>query len=404
MISHAASRRIWPVVMIVLVAVNLRPAVTAVGPLLTQIRSDLHLSGAEAGALTTLPLFFFGSFGLIAPFVRRSGEWLLVTSMGVLAAALLVRAIPNEVALFAGALLAGIGISVGNVAVPAIIKRDHPDAITLVTALYTIAVTGGAAISAAIAVPLADALGHGWRLPLLLLVVPAVLAGLAWVPRMRGAPARTTPPDAPLGIWRDPLAWAVTAFMGTQSLLAYVVFAWLPTIYQDRGMDEAAAGFVLAVSALMQVVGALTVPVVERRLPDHRPLVLVTCVFVLVGFAGVAWAPIGTAWLWTVVLGLGQGAVFALALSFIGLRAADSHIATRLSGMSQGVGYMIAALGPLGVGAVRDLTGGWTVPAIILLAITCVMGVPGVVAGRTATVGAARTPATATRGDPGRPR
>ncbi|HEY7487907.1 MAG TPA: MFS transporter [Streptosporangiaceae bacterium] len=392
MISRAVPRRIWPVALIVLVALNLRPAITAVGPLLTQIRDDLHLSGAAAGALTTLPLLFFGSFGLIAPFVRRSGEWLLVSSMGVLVVALLVRAIPNEVALFAGSLLAGIGISVGNVAVPGIIKRDHPHSITLVTSVYTIAVSGGAAIAAGTAVPVADALGHGWRLPLVLLAVPALLAGLAWVPRTRGAPARTPPADAPLGIWRHPLAWAVTAFMGTQSLLAYVVFAWLPTIYQDRGMDEAAAGYLLAASAVMQVMGALAVPIIERRLPDQRPLVLITTAFVLVGFAGVAWAPIGTALLWTVILGLGQGAVFAMALSFIGLRAADSHVATRLSGMSQGVGYAIAALGPLGIGAVHDLTGSWTVPAIILLVITFLMAVPGVAAGRTGTVGAEPEP------------
>jgi cyanate transporter len=388
MIDRPLARRIWPVAMIVLVALNLRPAVTAIGPLLSQIRGDLGLSGAAAGALTTLPLLFFGSFGLVAPFVRRSGEWLLVSSMGILVVALLIRVIPHEVALFAGSLLAGIGISVGNVAVPAIIKRDHPDAITAVTAVYTIAVTGGAALSAAVAVPLGDAIGQGWRPPLVLLAVPALLAGLAWVPRTRGGRPRTAPADTATGLWRNSLAWAVTAFMGIQSLLAYVVFGWLPTIYQDRGMAETAAGFVLAGSALMQVTGALAVPVIERRLPDQRPLVSVSAGFVLVGFAGVAWAPVGTAWLWTVVLGLGQGAAFATALSFIGLRSADQHVAARLSGMSQGIGYVIAALGPLGIGAVHDGTGGWTVPAIILLVITCLMAVPGLAAGQRRAIGA----------------
>src|ERR687896_1298427 len=220
--NRPIARRIWPIVLIVLVAVNLRPAITAVGPLLTQIRHDLHLSGTAAGALTTLPLIFFGSFGLMAPFVRRRGEWLLVASMGILVVALLVRVIPNEAALFAGSLLAGIGISVGNVAVPAIIKRDHPGAITTITSVYTIAVTGGAAVSAAIVVPAGDAIGHGWRPPLVLLAVPALLAGLAWVPRTRGGRPRTAPADTVPGLWRHPLAWAVTGFMGIQSLLAYV--------------------------------------------------------------------------------------------------------------------------------------------------------------------------------------
>src|SRR5918992_3314081 len=185
MINRPLARRIWPIVLIVLVALNLRPAVTAVGPLLSQIRDDLGLSGAAAGALTTLPLVFFGCFGLIAPFVRRSGEWLLVSSMGILVVALLIRVIPHEVAQFAGSLLAGIGISVGNVAVPAIIKRDHPELITTVTAVYTVAVTGGAAISAGVMVPLENALDHGWRQPLVLLTIPAALAGLPRTPRTR---------------------------------------------------------------------------------------------------------------------------------------------------------------------------------------------------------------------------
>jgi cyanate transporter len=398
-------RRIWPIVMIVLVAVNLRPAITAVGPLLTQIRHDLDLSGTAAGALTTLPLVFFGSFGLIAPFVRRRGEWLLVASMGILVVALLVRIIPNEVALFAGSLLAGIGISVGNVAVPAIIKRDHPELITTVTAVYTIAVTGGAAISAGVMVPLEKALDHGWRLPLVLLTIPAALAGLAWVPRMRrGGRLEAAPAAAATRLWRDRLAWAVTGYMGTQSLLAYVVFAWLPTIYQDRGMDETSAGFVLAVSGLLQAAGALSVPVIARGLPDQRRLVLLITVVILAGFAGVAWAPLASAPLWAVVLGFGQGAAFALALSFMGLRAANQHVAVRLSGMSQSVGYAIAAIGPLGIGALHDLTGGWTVPTIVLLISTGFMTLPGLAAGRARTISAAPEPASAHPGGQPRPR
>jgi len=183
--------------------------------------------------------------------------------------------------------------------------------------------------------------------------------------------------------------------MGTQALLAYVVFAWLPTIYQDRGMGETSAGFVLALSGLVQTAGALSVPVIERGLPDQRRLVLLITGFVLAGFAGVAWAPLASAPVWAVLLGFGQGAAFALALSFMGLRAANQHVAVRLSGMSQAVGYAIAAIGPLGIGAVHDLTGGWTVPAIVLLIITVFMTLPGLAAGRTRTISAAPQPASA---------
>ena len=388
-------RRYIGIALIVLVALNLRPAVVAVGPLLSQIQGDLHLSGTAAGALTTLPLLFFGSFGLLAPFLRRRppGETLLVTSMGLLVVALLSRVIPVPAALFAGSLLAGMAISIGNVAVPSIIKRDHPHAITKATAVYTVAVTAGAAISSSVAVPIERGAGSTWRLPLALLAIPAVVAGIAWLPRARRARAAPAPADGSPRVWRSALAWQVTGFMGIQSLLAYVVSGWLPTICQDRGLSETMGGYALGVTSLLQAVGALAVPAIERRLRDQRPIVGLVVGLCLIGFAGVAWAPIGSVWLWITVLGLGQGLGFAIALSFIGLRAPDAHVAGRLSGMAQGVGYVIAALGPLGVGAVHDATHGWSVPMVIILATTVVLLVPGLGAGRAHMIGAVREPA-----------
>jgi cyanate transporter len=389
-------RRYAGVALIVLVALNLRPAVVAVGPLLTQIRADLDLSGAAAGALTTLPVLFFGSFGMVAPFLRRSprGETLLVTSMSLLVVALLARAIPVQVALFGGALLAGIAISIGNIAVPSIIKRDHPQAITTVTAVYTVAITVGAAVSSSVVVPTEHALGSGWRLPLMLLAVPAAVAGIAWLPRLRAA-AGTASPRVSGGprVWRSALAWQVTGFMGTQSLLAYVTSGWLPTICQDRGLSEAAGGYALGLTSLLQAVGALLVPVIERRLRDQRPLVVLVAVVCVIAYSGVVWAPVGSIWVWIVLLGFGQGVGFATALSFIGLRAGDAHVTAQLSGMSQGLGYVIAALGPLAVGAMHDATHGWSVPAVLLLAVSVAMLIPGLGAGRNRLIGVEYTPA-----------
>ncbi|MBD2897781.1 MFS transporter [Spirillospora sp. NPDC000708] len=384
------------VLLIVLVAVNLRPAISAVGPVLTEIQDAFHLSGTAAGALTTLPLVFFGSYGLVAPFLRRPprSETLLVIAMGLLIAGLLLRLVDAPFPLFAGSLVAGIAISVGNIAMPAIIKRDHPDSITTVTAVYTLAVSGGASISSGLAVPVEDAFGSSWRLPLGLLAVPAAIAGLIWLPKaVRASRAARSAPSAPPSrasaalVWRTGLAWQVTVFMGLQSLLAYVVLGWLPTICQDRGMTDTAAGYVLALTAAIQAVGSLGVPLLERRMRDQRPLVTLTCSLCVVGFAGIAWAPIATVWLWAIVLGIGQGLGFATALSFIGLRAHDAGVAAQLSGMAQGVGYVIAALGPLVIGALHDATGGWTVPMIAVLAVCGALAVPGLPAGRNRTLG-----------------
>jgi cyanate transporter len=390
-------RRYAGIALIVLVAVNLRPAVVAVAPLLGQIQHDLGLSGAEAGVLTTLPLLFFGAFGLVAPLLRRAprGETLLVASMALLVVALLVRVAPSQAALFGGALLAGIAISIGNIAVPSIIKRDHPNRVTAVTSVYTVAVSAGAAVSAGVVVPVEHVFGSGWRLPLALLAVPATFAGLAWLSRARNAAVPVASTGGPR-VWRSALAWHVTAFMGMQSLLAYIVAGWLPTIVQDRGLGEAAGGYALAATTLVQAVGALSVPFVERRLPDQRPLVAVATAMTAVGFAGVVWAPIGSVWVSIALLGLGQGASFATALSFIGLRAPDAHVAARLSGMAQGIGYIIAASGPFAIGALHDATHGWSVPAILILALSAVMLLPGLGAGRSRMVALAPEPALAT--------
>ncbi|NKZ02520.1 MFS transporter, partial [Actinomadura latina] len=206
------------------------------------------------------------------------------------------------------------------------------------------------------------------------------------------APPAAAPRGVAARVWRSGLAWHVTVFMGLQSLLAYVVLGWLPTICQDRGMDEAPAGYVLALSAAMQAVGSLAVPVLARRTRDQRPLVILTAALTMIGFVGVTWAPIGSVWGWAVVLGFGQGLGFASALSFIGLRAHDAQIAAQLSGMAQGIGYLIAALGPLALGALHDATGGWSVPMAGVLAVCALMTVPGLAAGRLRTVGAPAAP------------
>jgi CP family cyanate transporter-like MFS transporter len=192
----------------------------------------------------------------------------------------------------------------------------------------------------------------------------------------------------------------VTFFMGVQSLLAYVTVGWLATILHDRGMAEETAGFAFALSNLLQAFGSLAMPLLARRMRDQRPLVLIAVSLTLAGFAGVTWAPLGSSWLWASVLGIGQGIGFATALSFIGLRAHDARVAVQLSGMAQGCGYVIAALGPLAVGALHDATHGWNVPIVAVLAVTAALAVPGLAAGRDRTVGSGPPPPAPARPSP----
>ena len=252
---------------VVLVAINLRPAVAGVGPVLPELRAGLPLSGAGAAVLTTLPVLCFGLLATVAPrLARRYGiEPVLVGVMAALAVGALARVLDGPPLLFAGTVVAGGAIAIGNVLIPPLVKRDFPDRSGLMMGVYTMSVSGAAAVAAGIAVPLADASDLGWRASLGFWAIPAAVAALGWLPRMRG---HTRPPGAPpagRSLLRDPLAWQVTVFFGLQSLSFYAVLGWLPSMYRDFGASPALAGLLLSVSGLVQIPVSLVLPGLATR-------------------------------------------------------------------------------------------------------------------------------------------
>lgn len=378
------------VLLVVLVAVALRPPVTAVAPLLEQILSGLGLPTAFGGVLTTLPVVCLGVFAFVAPRLRQrwGDEKVLIGCLIVLLVGNALRALGDPVALLAGTVVVGAGIAVANVALPALIKRDFPGHVPVVTAAYTMCLTLGGAVAASVVVPLGQALGSPWQGPLGLLAVPVALALVIGAIVLRGRAAPERPPVVRPGLlWRDRLAWQVTAFMGVQSLMAYVVFGWLPSMVQSRGMSAEEAGLVLGVQAAIQAVGSMLVPVLCRRFRDQRLIAAAGAALTAVGFAGVLLgpAPAGV-WVSTVVLGVGQGVAFGLALTLFGLRSPDSDTTTALSGMAQGAGYLLAAAGPLAIGLLHGLLGGWSVPLLLLLVCCALELWAGLLAGRRAEV------------------
>jgi CP family cyanate transporter-like MFS transporter len=184
------------------------------------------------------------------------------------------------------------------------------------------------------------------------------------------------------GLWRKPLALQVMVYMGSQSSLSYCVFGWLPTILADRGMSALAAGFMMSLSVMMQLITALAGPWLATRGEDQRLAIVVMLAFTLAGLLGCVYAPVGHVWWWAVLLGLGQGGAFSIALTLIVLRADDAHVASELSGMAQGGGYTLAALGPLGVGLLHQWTGAWHAVAILFTALTALALAAGMGAGR----------------------
>jgi MFS transporter, CP family, cyanate transporter len=367
---------------IVFTALNLRTAIASVPPLLDEIRDSVPLSATAAGVLTTVPVICMAVGSPIAPpLARRIGTEAAITTLALtVAAGILIRLVDGVVPLFLGTIVAGLGIALGNVLVPSLIKRDFPDRVGPMTGGYTMAISTSGAIAAALTVPIEDAIGRGWQWGLAVWALPAIAAALIWVPwisrdGVAGAIGRVS-------LWRNRLAWQVTAFMGLQSLLFYSALSWLPTLLREQGIDREAAGALLSVMLLAGVPTCLLVPVFAVRGRDQRPAVVAMLALAALGLVGLMVAPDAVPALWATLLGFSQGGLLALAFLFFSLRTPDQAHAAELSAMAQSVGYLVAAAGPLLVGVLRDTSGDWTAPIVFLLVMLVPLLVAGMAAGR----------------------
>ena len=364
---------------LVLVALNLRPALSSMAPLLGEVSDRLGLSAAQAGLLTTLPVLCLGLFAPLAPILaRRFGtERVVLGILVALGGGIVLRSCLGEVGLFAGSILAGASIGIIGVLLPGIIKRDFAGHAGTMTGVYTMALCLGAALAAGATVPLSESLGQSWALGLGFWALPALVAAIFWLPQVGKRQGSHNVAYRVSGLLRDPLAWQVTLYMGLQSSLSYIVFGWLPSILIGRGLTPTQAGLVMSGSVIVQLLTALTAPWLATRGKDQRLAIVLVMSMTLAGLFGCLYAPIEGLWGWAIVLGLGQGGTFSLALTLIVLRSRDAHVAANLSGMAQGIGYIVASMGPLAVGIVHEVTGGWSAVGWIF----AVVGLGAIVAG-----------------------
>ena len=364
---------------LVLVALNLRPALSSMAPLLGEVSDSLGLSAAQAGLLTTLPVLCLGLFAPLAPILaRRFGtERVVLGILVALGGGIVLRSCLGEVGLFAGSILAGASIGIIGVLLPGIIKRDFAGHAGTMTGVYTMALCLGAALAAGATVPLSESLGQSWALGLGFWALPALVAAIFWLPQVGKRQGSHNVAYRVSGLLRDPLAWQVTLYMGLQSSLSYIVFGWLPSILIGRGLTPTQAGLVMSGSVIVQLLTALTAPWLATRGKDQRLAIVLVMSMTLAGLFGCLYAPIEGLWGWAIVLGLGQGGTFSLALTLIVLRSRDAHVAANLSGMAQGIGYTVASMGPLAVGIVHEVTGGWSAVGWIF----AVVGLGAIVAG-----------------------
>lgn len=380
---------------LLLIAFNLRPVFGSLSVVLPEIMRDTGLGATGASLLTTLPIVCLGLFAAPAPaLARRFGsERTLLGAMLLICVGTLLRAGVSLPLLFASSVLAGAGIAVGNVLLLGLIKRDFPLRAAMMTGLYTLAICLGAAVSTAFTVPLQQHLFDGaWAPALAFWALPAGVVMLLWAPvalstRHTSVQAGPTSAGGTGGLARDRLAWQVTVFMGSQSTMAYIVMGWLAPILRERGLESAAAGYVVATAIVSQLVTSLITPSIAARCKDQRALAVGVALLVCASLLALMLAPLGGRWFWAVLLGCSLGSGFALALSLIVMRSANAHVTAQLSAMAQGWGYALAAFGPLLVGLLRGWTGSFTSSAALVVVIGAVMAWSGWGAGRQLLVG-----------------
>ncbi len=371
---------------LVTLAFNLRPAAVSVGPVLQNLRSSLGMNSVTAGLLTTLPVLCFAAFGALAPLGARGigVHRLMLGSLLLLTAGLTLRAFADSTVTFLAATVPALAaLATANVLLPSLVKQHFPQSIGLMTGVYTTALAIGVTSASALTVPAASLTGS-WRGGLAVWAATALVATVPWLGLLR----HDVRPDvahhtaiATSALARTPLAWALAAFFGLQSLQAYAAFGWLPQVYRDAGFSASTAGVLLGVVAATGIPVSFVLPRLAAKLTSQAPLVVGLSTSYLVGYAGLLLWPVQGAWLEALALGLGQG-LFPLILTLISLRARTSEGTAALSGFTQSVGYLIAAVGPLLTGTLYGATGGWTVPLVMLSALVVLQCASGLLVSR----------------------
>nr|BFE82096.1 hypothetical protein GCM10020093_046970 [Planobispora longispora] len=270
----------------------------------------------------------------------------------------------------------------GNVLIPTLIKRHFPGRAGTMTTVYTTALAVGTMLAAAATVPIERAADGNWHVALGVWAALAAVAVIPWLALLRSAPEAGSGAGT-LGMGalvRSKLAWAVTGYFGAQSMVAYIMFGFLPMILIDGGLTTGQAGLLLGVFTAIGIPVSMIVPSVAARFADQRPAVAAFAAFYVTGFLGLWLAPVSWAWAFVALVGIGMGS--PLALTMLALRTRIPEATAALSAFGQSAGYLIAGAGPLVVGVMHEATGGWTAPFLLLFAVVAVQLAVGLYAGR----------------------
>lgn len=368
---------------IIFVAFNLRPGITAVGPLISSIRYDTGISNGLAGLLTTLPLLAFAILSPFAPKMAQKfgNEMSIMAGLLVLGLGIIIR---STFSLFTGTALVGMGIAICNVLLPGIVKERFGK-VGLLTGVYTFSMGLWAGLAPGLSVPIAGYKEIGWSSSLGVWIILVVIAVLIWLPQLKtiNSTAKQRIEDSVSGLWQSAIAWQVTIFMGLQSFAYFSFITWLPEILYDRGFNTETAGWMVTMLQFSGLPANFLIPILADRLPNQKGIAVGIGVFCSAGIAGLLFSLNSISIIISIILiGIALGAAISHSLALIGLRAASAKQAADLSGMAQSAGYLLAALGPFLIGYIYDFFHTWTLPLILLMVITFVFTIAGAGAGR----------------------
>ncbi len=375
---------------ILFVSFNLRPGITSVGPVIGMIRDDIGLSNWSAGILTSLPLIAFALISPVAPQLgkRISNERALCLGLAILAFGIGIRSLFSPF-LFLGTWFVGAGIAICNVLLPGVVKEQFPEKVALLTGLYSVAMGIFASVAPGLSIPIAEKLNLGWENALLLWAVPAVIGTFLWLYISKNTRNQEdvnirVQKEKASQIWRSLLAWQLAFFMGLQSFLFYVTISWLPEMMTAKGIDIETAGWMLSVTQLVGLPFGFLAPVLAGRFKSQWFLVIMLGGFALFGYVGlfIGTASFAALFVYSVFIGMALGGIFPLCLAFIALRARTAGQVAQLSGMVQSIGYLLAAIGPMFIGYLHDISGTWSIPLIAIIIVTIFVIIFGVLSAR----------------------
>lgn len=370
-------------VAVIATSICLRAPITGVGSLTAMIREDLTLSGGQAGMITTIPLIVFAVLSIMMGKIASrygTGRCMFV-SLILMCTGMALRSFVGEAGLYTGTVIIGAGIAVGNVLIPGIVKAYFPAKVGLMTGIYATIMSGMGGVSTGISVPAAEKVG--WRMALFMWVIVAIAAAITWLPNLRCTTAQQGRGDGRRSIARSGMAWAIVFYFGIQSIVFYCFVAWLPTILQDKGFTPDEAGYMTSLFIVIGIPATFLVPILSEREGNECMLNVIVGILFLIGMVLILLSsdPVVLT-IACVSAGLGVGACFSQAMALFGLRTKDAQDAASLSGLSQSVGYIFAAAGPVMAGWLYDITGTWTIALAVMICLAAAETIIGYIVGK----------------------